>query len=260
MVLALLLLRSRYLALAAVSGLVVVVALTIGFSLEGPLSSVKKLLASAFVLTAIALVLDALGLAGRRSVQSALGAAAGWAALWVLQRVLQQAEGAAAVFRLALPAFLFTAITAAATLEAGRTSTLRAAVTSACLGWGAGVLALLGASALLAQLGLALGSACAGVALVQMLRGREAPLGASLAVPAAVAAPLIALLASATGELPWFALLPLPLVPMAARWVPTGRLTRPWQVALATGVAALVPAAAAVAIAWWAAAPAAAAG
>lgn len=252
LVLAFLLARSRYLALAVLAGLVVVVGLTIGYSFESPLSSVKKLLAATVVLSAIGLVLDAAGLASRRSVIVALAAAAGLAALWVVQRVLQQAEGAA-VATLALGSFAFATITSASVLEAGRTSSLRAAVVSACLGWGAGVLALLGASALLAQIGLALGSAAAAVALMQMLRGRESPLGASLAVPVAVGAALIPVLASATGELRWFALAPLPLAAMAGLWVPTGRLRKTWQKAFVIGFATLVPVTAAVAIAWFAA-------
>lgn len=252
LVLAFLLARSRSLALAVLAGLMVVIGLTIGYSFELPLSSVKKLLLATVLLSAIGLVLDAAGLAWKRGVLAGLALGAGLAALWVVQRVLQQAEGAAATM-LALGAFAFAAITSASVLEAGRTSSLRAAVVSACLGWGAGVLALLGASALLAQIGLALGSAAAAVAMVQMLRGRESPLGASLAVPVAVGAALIPVLASATGELRWFALIPLPLAAVVGMTVPTGALRKTWQVALAVGFATLVPVAATVAIAWFAA-------
>ena len=252
LVLALLLARSRCLALAVLAGLAVVVGLTIGYSFDAPLSSVKKLLAATLLLGAVGLGLDAAGLASRRAVLTALAIVTGLAALWVVQRVLQQAEGTAAAM-LALGAFAFAAITSASVLAAGRTSSLRASVVSACLGWGAGVLALLGASALLAQIGLALGSAAAAVVLVQMLRGRESPLGASLAVPVAVGAALIPVLASATGELRWFALIPLPLAAFAGMRVPTGALRKTWQAAFVIGFATLVPVAAAVAIAWFAA-------
>jgi len=92
------------------------------------------------------------------------------------------------------------------------------------------------------------------VALVQMIRGRDAPLGWTVVVPAAVVAAAIGVLASATGELRWYCLLPLPFAPLAALWVPTGLLRRPWQQAFAAGFAALVPVAVAVGLAWLSAA------
>jgi len=123
-------------------------------------------------------------------------------------------------------------------------------VVGACLGWGAGVLALLGASALLAQIGMAIGSASAAVALVQMVRGREAPLGWTLVMPAAVAAAIVGVLAASTGELRWYCLIPLPLVPVATLVLPPSGKRRPWQTALVTGVAAGVPLVIAVCLAW----------
>jgi hypothetical protein len=104
------------------------------------------------------------------------------------------------------------------------------------------------------------GSACAAIALLQMLRGREAPLGWTVVLPAAVAAAIVGVLASATGELRWTTLIPLPFVPLLARWVPTGALRRPWQVAIATGFAGLVPIAVAVGLAWMSAASSSSAG
>ena len=259
LVLAFVLSRTRYLALAVASGLVAVVGLTIGYPFELPLSSVKRLIASVLVLTLAALMLEAAGVVARRAVVAAFALADGLAALWVVQRVLQQAEGGAAL-ALALGAFAIVSLTAGGTLAAGQASSLRAAVVGACLGWGAGVLALLGASALLAQLGLALGSAAAAVALMQMIRGRESPLGWTVAVPVAIAAPMIAVLASATGELRWYTLIPLPFAAMAGLAIPTGRFKKPWQAAFVIGFATLVPVVVAIAMAWLAAAPASAAG
>lgn len=251
-VLGLALIRSRYLALAVLVGLAVVVVTAMGVSFDTPLSSVKKLIVATVGLTIAGLAGEIAGVAARRGFLAGLAIVAGIASLWVLQRVLQQADGIAAA-TLAIGAFVFAGTTSASVLIAGRTSTLRAAVIAACLGWGCGILALVGASALLAQLGLALGTAAAGVALLQMLRGREAPLGASLSVPVATAAPLIALLASATGEVRWYALLPLPLAALAGMLIPTGALKKPWQAAIVIGLATLVPVAAAVAMAWVAA-------
>lgn len=240
---------TRYLALAVVSGLVVVLTLTIGFSLE-PLTSVKKMIIATFGATAMALIFEAAGMRALRAAVGSLAIAAGAAAALALLRVLQQMEPQQA-WAVAGGAFTLTFATAASASVSGATSSLRAAVIGACLGWGSGVLALLGASALLAQLGLALGSASAAVALVQMIRGREAPIGWTVVVPVAVAAPIIGVLASATGELRWYCLLPLPFAPLVARFVPATALRKPWQLAFATGLAALIPVAVAVGLAWF---------
>lgn len=250
LVLAFALARTRWLAVAVASGLVVELALTVGFAIE-PLTAVRKLMLATFIATAIAFAVEAAGVAQRRSLTMALAAAAALAAAWTLQRVLAQKEVAIAVW-LAAGAMVFVFAVVGGSLQAAASSPLRAAVVGACLGWGAGVLGLLGASALLAQLGLALGTASAAVALVQMIRGQESPLGWTLALPAAVGAALVALLASATGELPWYCLLPLPLVPWAARLVraPSGAV---WRSGFGAGCAALVPVVLAVGVAWLAA-------
>ena len=240
---------TRYLALAVVSGLVVVLTLTIGFSPE-PFTSVKKMIIATLGATALAVIFEAAGMRALRAVVGALAVTAGSAAAWALLRVLQQMESQEA-WAVAGAAFTLTFATAASACASGASSSLRAAVTGACLGWGSGVLALLGASALLAQLGLALGSASAAVALVQMIRGREAPLGWTVVVPVEVAAPIIGVLASATGELRWYCLIALPFAPLFARLVPVAALRRPWQLAFATGFAALIPVAAAVGLAWF---------
>ena len=247
---------TRFLALAVVSGLAVVLALTVGFSFE-PFTSVKKLIVAVFAFTAAGVALEAAGFGARRAIVSALAGAAGLAGMWVVQRVVQQLDPAAA-WTAGIGTFAFVAATTGSAVTASANSSLRGAVVGACLGWGSGVLALLGASALLAQLGLAIGTASAAVALVQMIRGREAPLGWTLVVPAVVAAATIGVLASATGELRWYCLLPLPFSPLAARLVPP--LRRPWQQAFAQGFAALVPVAVAVGLAWLSAASSSSAG
>jgi len=251
-VLGFLLSRTRFLAAAVVSGAVVVLALTVGLSLD-PLTSVKKLLLSVLVVTALALALEAAGAAPRRASIGSLAAAAGLAAVWVIVRVLQQMESIRP-WAAGAAALLFVLFTVASAVAAGAASSLRGAVVGACLGWGSGVLALLGASALLAQIGLAVGTACAAVALVMMLRGSESPLGWSLVVPAAVASATIGVLACATGELRWYCLIPLPLASLAARWSPLGATRPPWQRAFAIGAVAVVPVALAVCLAWWSAA------
>ena len=89
--------------------------------------------------------------------------------------------------------------------------------------------------------------AALGEALVQMLRGLEAPAGWTTALPAAVGASLVGALACATGVLEWRFLLPLLLVAPAAWLVPAGT-RKPWQNAFLVGLAALVPVV--IAITW----------
>jgi len=252
LVLGFLLSRTRFLAIAVVSGVVVVMALAVGLSLD-PLTSVKKLVLSTIVVTALALALEGAGAGPRRASIVFLSAVAGAGAVWVILRVLQQMESIRP-WAAGAAALVFVLVIVASALAAGATSSLRGAVVGACLGWGSGVLALLGASALLAQIGLAVGTACAAVALVQLLRGGESPVGWTLVVPAAVTAGLVGVLASATGELRWYYLIPLPFAPFAAWRAPAGADRPAWQRACATGAVAALPVALAVGLAWWAAA------
>lgn len=249
---------TRYLVLAVASGLVVVLALTIGFSME-PFTAVKKLIVAVFATVAVAMAFEAAGAAARRPVIAALAVAAGLAAVWVPLRVILQMESTSP-WLAGLGAFALATATTATSVGAARGSPLRASVVGACLGWGSGVLALLGASALLAQIGMAIGSASAAVALVQMVRGREAPLGWTLVMPAAVAAAIVGVLASSTGELRWYCLIPLPLVPVATLMLRPSAKRRAWQTALVTGVAAMAPVVIAVGLAWASASSSSAAG
>ena len=130
---------------------------------------------------------------------------------------------------------------------------MRGALTTLALGamgLGTGALALLGASGLLAQIGIAVGAAAGASLLVQMLAGQRAPPGAALSLLATVVAALAALLAVFTGSLPWFCLLPTLAAPWATRLVPAGE--RPvWLTAFLTALAALGPMFLAVGLAWF---------
>ena len=242
-VVALLLARTRYLAAAVAVGLLMLLYLTIGFSLE-PLTSVRRSIVVTLAASGLALGLEAAGVALRRPMIAALSAAFGLASIWVVERILVQQPPAAA-WLAGLGAFVFVLALVAGALASGD-DPLQASVVGVALGWGSGALAVLGASALLGQIGIALGTSCAAIALAQMLRGR-APSGWTIALPASAGAGLVGVLACATGELHWYFLAPLGLVPLAAKAVPAGRL-RPWQYPFVAGLAALVPVV--VAIAW----------
>jgi hypothetical protein len=240
--LAALLSRTRFLAVAAASGAVVLLALTVGFEFQ-PLTAVRKLTLLVFGALALAVALEAGRVGARKSVIVVLAMAASIGAVWALQRIIEQ-QAPRAAWLSALAAMVYVALLVGATLALG-TRPLRASIAGACLGWGNGALAVLGASALLGQLGVALGTACAAVALVQMLRGQETPAGWTVALPAAVGAALVGVLASATGELRWHLLLPLLLVAPVAGLIPAG-MRKPWQNAILLGLASSMPVVAAV--------------
>ena len=127
---------------------------------------------------------------------------------------------------------------------------VRACATALVLGLGAGALAFLGASALLAQLGIALAAGSGAALLVQMVLSRRAPVGWTLALPVAVAVSALGVQAVLTGPLPWYCLVPLLGVPWTARLVAADQ--RPvWLVSVLTALAAAVPMLLSVAIAWF---------
>lgn len=237
---------TRLLGLAIGAAFVTVIALTIGFSFES-LTSMRKMVLLALAAGVLVLPLELASIQPSARVRVALAATAGLGAVWMVLRVLQQQETGAA-----LAGGIGAAAFAAALVESGhavRDDPVRAACVALMLGLGAGVLALLGASVTLTQVGVAIGSGAGAALLVQMVTGRRAPLGWTLAFPASVTASLVGLLSVATGVLRWYCLLPLLAVPWATRLVPA--LQRPvWLTAILTSLAALVPAALAVALAW----------
>ena len=239
--------RTRLLGLAIGAGFLTVVFLALGFSIES-MTSVRKMIVSGAAATLLVLVIEAAKLDAKPAIRAVLAAAAAAAAIWVIWRVLQQLEtkgllvaGAGAVIYLA------------ALVESGNrigSDSVRSASAALMLGLACGVLALLGASASLAQVGIAVGASAGSVLLLQMFTGKYAPTGWTLALPANVIAGLVGLLAVFTGSLPWYSLLPTLAIPWATRAVPAGKYPV-WLTAFLSALAALVPMLLAVAIAWF---------
>lgn len=250
--------RSRWLVLAAGSGLAVLLALTVGFEFV-PLTSVRRVTLVVMLAWVAGLALAAARAPALRTMVLSLSVGAALASLWVAQRFLEQSEGWAAWW-MALGVVALVLFSTFATLIAVRADALRASVVGTALGWGSGALAILGASALLGQIGIALGSACAATAGAQLLRqhvSRETSW--TVVLPIAVGAPLIVVLSVVTGQLRGWHALPLSLVaPAAALINVTDRQT--WVRAALQGLAALVPVGAAIALAVLATAGASAAG
>lgn len=239
--------RGRLLGLAVISAFFVLVALTIGFSFEA-LTAQRKLVALAIVVAALVPLMELAPAPTRKHLNVAIAAAAAIAGVWAVLRVLQQRE--AGVISLAgAAAGLYLAALVTSAQRAGD-EPVAAAASSFGLGLANGALALLGASALLAQMGIAIAAGAGAVLLVLTLGRQVKPGGWTLALPAAVTCGLIGLLAVFTGSLPWYCLLPVLGVPWAARLAPiTGRPL--WLGGALAVTAALVPALMAVTLAWF---------
>lgn len=239
--------RTRLLGLAIGAGFLAAVALTMGFSFES-LTSVRKLVLVVGAAILMVLLLEATATAGSVTVRAVLAGAFASASLWVVQRVLQQQETGAALLAGAAVVLYVAALVASAHQLSG--DPVRSAASALLLGLTAGALALLGASAQLAQLGIAIGAGAGATLLVQMIAGKRAPVGWTLGLPASVGAGLIGLLAVLTGSLPWYCLLPTLAIPWAAGVVPAeGRPV--WLTSILSACAALIPSLLAVALAWF---------
>jgi hypothetical protein len=238
--------RTRLLGTAVAVAFALVIALTMGFAFD-PLTATRKLVLIGLVSALLVLALEMPGASPRPAIRAALCAAVAAAAVWMIWRVLQQQESfKAALYGLGAGAY------AAALLESCLRATddgIRTSVISLMLGLTAGALALLGASALLAQMGIAVAAGAGAVVLVQMIGGQRGPAGWTLVLPAAVITGLAGLLVVFTGSLPWFCLLPTLAIPWAARLVRRERHP-PWLAAPLTALASLVPMLLAVALAW----------
>jgi hypothetical protein len=182
-------------------------------------------------------------------VRLAVAAMAAVAAVWMVWRVLQQQHD----FRMALwglSTAAYTVLLVGSGLRVGATP-VQSTVESLMLGLAGAALALLGASLLLAQVGIAVAAGAGAALLVQMIAGRGAPSGWTVGLPALIAAAGIGLLSVFTGTLPWFCLVPMLAIPWATRLVPADG--RPiWQISSLTAFAAAVPMLITVALGWFA--------
>jgi hypothetical protein len=117
---------------------------------------------------------------------------------------------------------------------------------------GVGLSAIAGASALLGQLALALAAASGGVFLAWVIAGAAAsadnPKQPLVSLPYLLAPSLLGLASVAFARLPWYALIPLALIPLTVSLVPVKVESR-FARALLTSIPGLVIA---LAVAFWA--------
>lgn len=178
-----------------------------------PLTSTRKTLILAVAAIVLGLVLDVVMAAARqkpRAVFAALFAAGACAVLWVVWPVASRLEGTERWFML-LPSMLYAGWITAAT-EKLHHKPDEGAMVALALGLGTGISALLGASALLGQLGIAIG-AVAGAYLLLLVVNQQVKLGSNFTLPVGLLNGLIGIGAVVYASLPWYTLLPLVLIP-----------------------------------------------
>jgi hypothetical protein len=126
---------------------------------------------------------------------------------------------------------------------------VRAGSAALALGVGVGVAAVFSASASYGLYGIAIGAGAGAFLLPQMILGRKQSPCATFTLPAMLLAGLVAAATMILARLPWYSMLVLGLVPLAAR-IPTPRSTPVWLEAVLSSVYGLIVAGAACALAW----------
>jgi len=244
LVAAALLLPLRLSGLAAAAGFAAAVMAIGNFALE-PLTATRKIV----VLGGAAALLGALAdLAFRptRLTGIVLGAVFAGATLWVFAAILaQKVPAEVAIVGAGLAAFTWWLVAATVSLHYDM---VRAGATGLALGLGAGFAAVLGASALLGQYGMALGAGSGAFLLLTMVLGGRVQAGATLTLTVSVLAALIAAGAVLLAQLHWLTLVALAMVPVLVRLpLPRGAA---WMQSVVASVYALVAAGGACALAW----------
>lgn len=212
--------RVKLSGLAIIAGFAVTVYLASDFTIE-PFTAARKIVLLGLISAALALLLTLLNL---RRFDSLLPVLGGAAAIWTVQRILQQQPlQAALVWGAGCAAYV--AILVWGMDKLSDKEPLRAAGAASALGIGTGGAALVGASALLGQFGLALGSAAGAHLLIQMIVNKALPTGRTFTFPLAVIAGLTGCVAVLSAQLPWYALPILAAIPFAAWLAPLPRLS-----------------------------------
>lgn len=230
--------------LAIIAGFAITVYLVSGFSFE-PLTSSRKIVLLGLLSALLGVTLLRLNW---RPLRLILAIAGGSAAVWMALRILQQQDmthmllwGSGCALYVGWLIFWMDTL---------HESPVRAGSAGMALGLGTGGSALLGASALLGQFGLALGAAASAYLLLQAISNSRLPCGRSFTLPLSLIAGLTGCLAVLTAQLPWYALPVLAGIPLVAK-IPVSEKTGLWLQSLLLSIATLACAAGAIYITWY---------
>jgi hypothetical protein len=187
-----------------------------------PLTSTRKILILGIVAIGLGLIKDALQQKPR--ILSAIVFVMGAAAVsWVIWPVVNREQGGS--FWIMLVASLAYAGWLTAATESLRAKTDQGAMLALALGLGTGISAMLGGSALLGQLGIAIGAIGGAYLLLQLLK-QDLRIGCNFTLPVGLLGGLLGVSAVVYASLPWYSLLPLALLPATASIPVHGELTK----------------------------------
>lgn len=207
--------RIKLSGLAIIAGFAITVYLASDFTFA-PLTSVRKIVLLGLTGAVLALLLTLLDLRRFGSLLSLLGGAA---AIWTVLRIIQQ-QPTQAILLWGAGCAAYVAILIWGMDKLSDKEPLRAASAASALGIGSGGAALVGASALLGQFGLALGAAAGAHLLLQMITNKPFPTGRTFTFPLALISGLTGCVAVLGAQLPWYVLPILAVIPLAAWLAP----------------------------------------
>ncbi len=245
-VVALVLGRIRLGGLALAAAFAVTVYFVAGFSFA-PLTATRKIILLGLGAPVAGLLID-FAFKPTRLGALVLALAGAAAALWVFWPVLAQKEAAQA-WLLGATAVVTVAWLIGFSQLFLTDDAVRAGATGLALGLGAGVAAILGASASYGLYGIALGAGAGGFLLPAMLTGKRIEAGATFMLPAALIAGLVAAGAMILAELRWYSVLALALVPLAAK-LPLPSKSPLWLQAIVASLYTIAVAGAICALTW----------
>ena len=235
----------RLAGLAAAAGFLAAVWLIGDFDFSS-LRATRKVVVLAAAAPVVGVLAD-LAFKPTRATAPVLGTLFAAGSIWVIWSVLSQRTHQEAAL-LGAGVFAFVLWTIAFTVSL-HDQAVRAGSAGLFLGLGTGAGAVIGASALLGQYGLALGAACGAFLLLAMILGKRVYAGATFTLTASVASTLVAAGALVLARLPWSSLGALALIPLAVR-LPLPEKSPVWIQAIIASLYALAPAAGACALAW----------
>lgn len=230
--------------LALMAGFVATVYVVAGFQFQ-PWTSTRKIIALGLGAGGLGLLLDMYPWS-RRWLPVVLFILAGAAVLWVGWPVLKRREGME-LWSLGIGSVLFSGW-CTVTMESLRSKPVQASSAVVAMGFGTGAVVLLGASALLGQLGISLGAAAGALWLLVAL-SRKTQLGSTAMLPAGLLCALIGIGGHVYAKAPWYSLALLALVPVCVRVPPPVQWSR-WLQLFVPIILASAPAAIAVWLVW----------
>jgi hypothetical protein len=246
LVAAVLLGRFRLGGLAVAAAFATAVYFIAGFGFT-PLTATRKIILLGLAAPLAGIVVD-FAFRPTRLGSYVLGAAGAAAAAWVFWPVLSQKDLARALLPGAT-AVLATAWVIAYSERRLAGDGVRAGAAGLALGIGTGIASIFGAALTYGLYGVAVAAGSGAFLLVQMVTGKRSYAGATFTLSVTAVAILIAAAAMILAELPWYSVVVLALVPLAAN-LPLPAGAAPWLQAVLSSLYGFVVAGIACALAW----------